>query len=275
MAGLLVVVSATFPESVTRAIVGIARDRRQKRERWGNRPESGPGNGVRRTGEAIVCGGTAADRRCRRVRAGIGAGASRRQSRAAGFAGSAHPASSAARGGAGHGHYAAIGAGHRGAEPAGARQRRRSGGRDRLPAARDRATHRRPDRPRGAAAADRRRASGDPAALSRRWLCADHRLGQAGGQRPAALRGHRGADRQRQTGRRYRSGRHAGAALSQSADRAAADRFGHAGALSAAGAGRAGREPARGAGAVIRSARRAEPHRPGEPPGSLRACHHR
>ena len=45
-------------------------------------------------------------------------------------------------------------------------------------------------------------------------------------QRPAALRGHRGAHRQRQAGRRHRSGRHAGAALPQPADREAADRFG-------------------------------------------------
>ncbi len=91
----------------------------------------------------------------------------------------------------------------------------------------------------------------------------------------AALRGHRRPHRQRQARWRHRPGRHAGAALPQPADRTAADRFGHAGALPAAGAGRARRQPARRAGAVNRHTRRAEPDRPGQPPAGLRPRHHR
>ena len=78
---------------------------------------------------------------------------------------------------------AAVRTGRRGAEPAGAGHQRRGRGRHRLSAAGDRTAGRRPGRAGGAAAADRRRAPGDPAALPRRRLCAHHRLGQPRRQR--------------------------------------------------------------------------------------------
>ena len=85
-------------------------------------------------------------------------------------------------------------------------------------------------------------------------------------QRQAALRRHRRAHRQRQARRRHRPGRHPGAALPQSPDREAADRFGHTGALPAAGAGRAGRHACARCWSRRPTARRAEPDRAGEPP---------
>ena len=101
------------------------------------------------------------------------------ESGAAGFADPARAAARPAIGRARNGHPAAIGAGRRGAQPAGARHQCRGRGRHRLSAAGDRAACRRPGRAGGAAAADRCGAPGDPAALPRRRLRAHHRLGQS------------------------------------------------------------------------------------------------
>ena len=123
------------------------------------------------------CADSGGCHRCRLDGSGTASAGRSGKSGAAGFADPARPAARSTVGRARHGHPAAIGAGCRGAQSAGAGHQRRGRGGHRLSAAGDRAACRRPGRARGAAAADRRGAPGDPAALPRRRLCAHHRLG--------------------------------------------------------------------------------------------------
>ena len=237
----------------------------------------GPGDGAHRAGPEMYrgCADSGGCHRCRLDGSGTASAGGSGKSGAAGFADPTCPAARPTVGRARNGPPAAIGAGCRGAQSAGARHQRRGRRGHRLSAAGDRAACRRPGRARGAAAADRRGAPGDRAALPRRRLCAHHRRGEPRQQWQAAPCRHRGPHRQRQARRRHRPGRRPGAALPQPAHREAADRYRHAGALPAAGTGRAGCQPARRAGAVHRHTRRPEPGRPGQPAEYFRPRIHR